>query len=682
MLYEYLQKLKGLDLMTPPVQLNIGGKSGVKTYFGVAMTIMYLTSICIFSYLIVLTYLATDSPSINEDISLSEVNPRVDMIENQLFPVIYVLAQGTHPIPAAAVGRYFTITYNKFRVIEDVYPNGTAKVTYKSFLMPVIPCSQALQNDTLAQVYNNYQSTEYFRNHGNTSGLCPQFFPDESYVLGGGSQQHIDMLQLEFYPCNFTDSSKCATLAELLYVNVIVTQPSSSLILGNFTNPVKSYLNADVNYFINTQMTQKYSETLMYTEIWDQSQIFDSKTLRKNYSSVEKTVFISQTRDPTQIACPGVAQFDLSLCYPYLIFQFSSGPTKHKFVRSYKTLMQTLSQLGGINSVVLLVFLYINLIYNYYAKKKLLVEKVFMFFVGLNDRRAKKPADHFDIRPGEALQVNSSDGNTPSNRKKQELQERKTDVANPLAKLSGGELEEMRNEAYEVIMKNLDVITLVREVNNLKVLTHLLFADYQQKLMPLISLNIQAKKHRLKKRLELLQKDKPKQTVSKVSPDAQRAEPSSPGTPEHRLQTDGNDTANPSRSENREPGGTMSFNAALLMLEANRERAQSVPQEDRSLQQKVDAFCCEALDRSAPPPVNPSSPIRIASRFDREQLGTIGFRSPPIPPFEDDPFQEASPSNGQKLLLDASPQHPHSPSQQLKPASKLILKKPPANLQQ
>ena len=63
MMRKFVHQIKSLDFMTPPVQLNIGGKSGVKTLFGVAMTAFYAGSIAIFSYIFLLSFLATDSPT-------------------------------------------------------------------------------------------------------------------------------------------------------------------------------------------------------------------------------------------------------------------------------------------------------------------------------------------------------------------------------------------------------------------------------------------------------------------------------------------------------------------------------------------------------------------------------------------------------------------------------------------
>ena len=626
MFIEFIQKLKNFDLMTPPIQLNIGGKSGVKTFFGVMMTILYLVALLSFSYIIIINFFSTTSPTVTEEVSQHARNPRVDMIANNLFPVVYVLAPTKVPITAKYLPRFVTITYNKYRLIEKFNANGTLNVTYDVVVMPAISCEEALKNETLAQVYNSYLSTEFFSQHGRASGFCPQFYPNESFVQGGGSEPNVDVLTLQIYPCNLPNASECASASDILGLSILVTQPSSSITMSNYTNPVKSYLNADVNYFINTLMSQRYFQIISETEIWDESQIFWTSSLRTQYNSIESTTFNTFTREATQVTCGGAPNLASSNCNTYLSFQYSSGPVKHKYSRAYKTLTQTLSQIGGINSMSMLIFVYINLIYNYYAKKTLLVEGVFKFFKDLGpttepNKLAFKSPRHPPMSPTSKKRKTtiSYDGSnemdkfqsTKSKRPEETQGDQSYHLLNPLARLNKKEIEVLRDEAFEVILKNLDVITLVREINNLKVLTHLLFKDYQQKLMPLISLNIQAKKDRLKKDFERQRKIDLRMAKKQAGNGQEKG--------------DSSDLRNNRRSRSlgtflelgldnftgaKDPGGYMSFNTALILLEDSRKEIESVPKGDWTLEQKIEMFCYEGLEhKKEPPSPSPATPL-------------------------------------------------------------------------
>ena len=51
-----------------------------------------------------------------------------------------------------------------------------------------------------------------------------------------------------------------------------------------------------------------------------------------------------------------------------------------KSIRSYKGVVETLSDLGGVNSVVFFMYLMLNYAYCHYRQKPLMVEAVFDFF--------------------------------------------------------------------------------------------------------------------------------------------------------------------------------------------------------------------------------------------------------------------------------------------------------------
>ena len=51
----------------------------------------------------------------------------------------------------------------------------------------------------------------------------------------------------------------------------------------------------------------------------------------------------------------------------------------------------------------------------------------------------------------------------------------------------------LETEAYKIVENSLDVVTIVKELNNLNVLTNLLLQDYHRKLAPMAALSLQAK---------------------------------------------------------------------------------------------------------------------------------------------------------------------------------------------
>lgn len=90
-LNEWFENSLRLDYMGTPIQLNVEGKKSIRTMLGVCMTIGYLLAVSVFSYIIFVSYLATNEPSIAQEWSEEDTIPVFDMYKEDLLPVVYVL---------------------------------------------------------------------------------------------------------------------------------------------------------------------------------------------------------------------------------------------------------------------------------------------------------------------------------------------------------------------------------------------------------------------------------------------------------------------------------------------------------------------------------------------------------------------------------------------------------------
>jgi hypothetical protein len=57
------------------------------------------------------------------------------------------------------------------------------------------------------------------------------------------------------------------------------------------------------------------------------------------------------------------------------------------------------------------------------------------------------------------------------------------------------QMKNLRTEAYKTILETLDLVTIVREINSLKVLTHLLMKEHHMALVPALSLKLHLNSH-------------------------------------------------------------------------------------------------------------------------------------------------------------------------------------------
>jgi len=161
-------------------------------------------------------------------------------------------------------------------------------------------------------------------------------------------------------------------------------------------------------------------------------------------------------------------------CNPYISYFFFSSGTKTKIVRTYKGMIMTLSEIGGISSFVLALCFQLSQLYNYFMKNKILVHLVFTFLASKTflktialDIAKKQPllAKNYTKTVG----TSSPDEGSLKSAKK--------------------EVARMEKEAMGLITSSLDIVTILTEINNIKFLVSSLLKEHQRNLIPLASIS-------------------------------------------------------------------------------------------------------------------------------------------------------------------------------------------------
>ena len=460
-------KLKHLDCMAPQINLRLNGHTGLRTWFGFLMTVGYLVSTVSLSTVLFLTYFDTSEPGVNQQQTESSIYPRISLADNKLFPVVYVLNNGYLPLKPNQLIRYITPIFARQGYHIDKDQNGTVKAKADVVNMPMIPCKELKKNDTAYQFYKEYEGTEVFSAYAMEYGLCVQVDEKNAYVQGGGADTHLDIVSLDIYPCLLPTG--CAPLTELIKTSIIVTSPTNSLNFSNYEKPVKSYVTSDNIYFINPASRAKYSSKLSLNQIIDDRGLLFPKVLRTNYSEAFKIVGAQRFRDPNQLNCT-LAQIYPQVCIPYFSFDFSSSGRKVVISRVYKTITKILSEIGGINSIVFVFFFTLNNLYSYFARKNILISSVYGFLDSNKNNKNPKVSAKSD-----AINLDGSDTG---------LKSVGWDLGNRAA------LKKLRTEALLSIEENMDIVTIISEINALKVLTHILLKKHQKTLVPALSLKL------------------------------------------------------------------------------------------------------------------------------------------------------------------------------------------------
>jgi hypothetical protein len=76
--------------MSTPISFKVDGHSGLKTWFGVFLTGVYVSCVVAASWVIFNTFTDTTSPTIFQETSETSQFPKVDLLESQILPSLFV----------------------------------------------------------------------------------------------------------------------------------------------------------------------------------------------------------------------------------------------------------------------------------------------------------------------------------------------------------------------------------------------------------------------------------------------------------------------------------------------------------------------------------------------------------------------------------------------------------------
>jgi hypothetical protein len=151
--------------------------------------------------------------------------------------------------------------------------------------------------------------------------------------------------------------------------------------------------NADDIYYINPALRQKYNAKFKENIVWDSKGLFDPDLQERTRYYDLSNIFVSNAyRNPAKLECtPEETLDDASDCYSYFEFSFQSSGVVFNYKRSYKTLGDTLGDIGGLNGVIMLAFMILAKPIVDWSYDRHILNKVYSF---LQNEAAKKIIQH------------------------------------------------------------------------------------------------------------------------------------------------------------------------------------------------------------------------------------------------------------------------------------------------
>ena len=191
MLYIF-RAVRFLDVLAPPVTLNIGGHQTLKTVAGGLVSMVYVMVFAVAMYRSVVTFLDDTSPTVTRQVSILDKAPEVNLVSTKSLPIVTFYRKGLENLKIEESMKYVTIDAYTVTYISEIDPT-TNKLTNKASFETVQPvaCSILMENGTFYDMYKNVDMSETYYKEIKEYGLC-LFHPDyknESILQVKGSYE-------------------------------------------------------------------------------------------------------------------------------------------------------------------------------------------------------------------------------------------------------------------------------------------------------------------------------------------------------------------------------------------------------------------------------------------------------------------------------------------------------------
>jgi hypothetical protein len=434
------------DILAPEVKLNVNGGSSVGTKVGIGMSLLCVGIFLILTYVIIDDYFDTGKPKITQEpVPLTRL-PRMNMIQDRKFPIVFFNLLDGSPIPKVDLPKYFSVYLTK----HSFFPDKPPEMVYYG----VKPCAELVKENKLDTIVVENQGI--VKSGYLTFGYCVDI-GDADLNLGGAEEGTSEVIMFQIGPC--VQGNGCKSKEDVARVGFFVTNPVAYTNYGNYKQPVQYLTEKNEHEFVNFDLTLRHKYVYQQTAIVEKKGFLSKEKTTHSFFSIGKSSTGFYSRDNNQITCAKFDDLRDFVCMPYYSMEMIVSGTSLRITREYKGIVESISEVGGMIDIIYLLFSVLYGLYYHKALKAGLVESI------------------YGLKPSQSNRVQAADP-----RSKQP----------PLSfsQPSGGHehQEQLRLKALKTIDKKLDIVQLSRELSAVRALAQLLFSSETQKLLPLYEL--------------------------------------------------------------------------------------------------------------------------------------------------------------------------------------------------
>ena len=410
-----------LDFVSRPVGLNVRGKSTVHTKLGAVFSVACLALYATLSWVTITNYLDTSRPVISYESQSTKHKEKIDIKKSKLYPILFFFDQVNY----LAIDEVYQYV-NPYILYYRKPATGTA-ITAR---LKLVPCKELIakgKTDTITANSEGFVKANYEK-----LGLCIDD-EDKQITLGGMEvQDDFELFRVLLYPCTRTDGT-CKSQTQLAKLALSVSFPTPQTNYGDYKSPIRYVTESNEFVGVSNVISVVNYHSLRVNEVVQERGFLSKLETTHHFVSIDKSTSQIRTRDANQITCNEAA---LSACTPYIIHNVIMTNNKMKIQRSYKGIVESISEIGGMIDLIYLVFMLLHSVYHGAVVKNFFIKEVY----GVD-----KPASKNNRCCRKKTRETSSD----------QLE-------------SEAELQELYNKATDRLNKDLDIVRILQELNIIK----------------------------------------------------------------------------------------------------------------------------------------------------------------------------------------------------------------------
>ena len=311
----------------PQYSTLIGGiLSIIATILGTAIIILFI-----------IAYFDNTSPELSEIYRRTELYPKFDLY-NEKFNTGFIVKSGKELVPPQILSKYVTFKYVTFS-LDSVGSTAEEKFTF----FDMIPCVNADK-----KLYSFPLSYPPIKGVFAGFGMCLDIKDPSSYIVrSSASIRPYQRVAIYVFPCSLPNPANCASPADFLGLSILFVKSNVAFDPTNFKKPISVSVDSDLLLAFDITQSYSWEGSFRKNEIWDERIDFIGEQFKESYIDFETVFTRGIARPAAQLACT-TQQIISSLCAPYFVFDFKSGNQLKKIKRTYKMVLDTLGNMGGI----------------------------------------------------------------------------------------------------------------------------------------------------------------------------------------------------------------------------------------------------------------------------------------------------------------------------------------------